>query len=266
MIPQAEIEFKRINGKRIECRRIGTAGPDQPVLAFLHEGLGSHDMWKDFPDRVAAATGLPALVYSRPGYGRSDPVSLPRTVDFMHDEALVTLPALLDSFAISKTILVGHSDGGSIALIHAAANPAVSGLLLLAPHVFMEEGSIAGAAGLETKFHTDGIPQRLDRYHNDAAHTFKGWINVILHPDFVSWSIVDMLPDIHAPILHIQGKNDEFWSEAQPQTIKAQAGGVVEIVMLENCGHSPHRDQPAQTLAAITGFTDRYLNTTGPGA
>jgi len=259
MAAQQETDFQLIQGKRIEYRRIGIAAEGQPTLVFLHEGLGSHDMWKDFPDRVAAATGLPALIYSRPGYGRSDPAPLPRAVDFMHEEALDVLPRLIDSLDITATVPVGHSDGGSIALIFAAGNPAVSALVLLAPHVFIEQGCIARTAELAAQFRRHGIPDRLRRYHNDAEHTFSGWVEIILSPEFREWNIEGLLPDIRAPVLLIQGKNDEFWTEAQPRAIEAQAGGIVEVHMLDDCGHSPHRDRPERTISIITGFTAAYL-------
>lgn len=252
-------EFRQVNGTRIECRWIAGTTDSKPTLIFLHEGLGSVAMWKDFPDRVCKATGLPGLVYSRPGYGWSDPAPLPRTVNFMHDEALEILPALIDSCEIDQTILIGHSDGGSIALIHAAANKAVSALILLAPHVFIEEKSLLKTIELKSAYKNAGISERLRRFHKDVDHTFNGWVDIILNPGFRDWNIEKLLADIKVPVLHIQGKNDEFWTEAQPAAIKSQLSGPVEIVMLDNCGHSPHRDQPERVIEAIRDFRNRYL-------
>jgi len=254
-----------VQGRQVEVQRIAGLDPHAPELVFLHEGLGSISLWKDFPARVAAATGCPATVYSRYGHGASDPLTEPRPVHFMHDEALKSLPDLLAQLHIDKPILIGHSDGGSIALIFAGSNQAgthgrVRGLILLAPHVFVEDLSIASIAQAKVNFETTNLPEKLARHHRDAARTFWGWNDIWLHPDFRAWNIEEYLPRIRCPILAIQGLDDEYGTMAQVQAIKAQSGGPVEILALEKCGHSAHRDQPDTVLRAIAKFVTTIRN------
>jgi pimeloyl-ACP methyl ester carboxylesterase len=259
-----------IQGRRLEVQRIAGFNRHGAELVFLHEGLGSISLWKDFPARVAAATGCPATVYSRYGHGSSDPLTESRPVRFMHDEALHTLPDLLAQLHINNPILIGHSDGGSIALIYAGANPTgapnqVRGLVLLAPHVFVEDLSIASIAQAKVNFETTNLPEKLARHHRDADRTFRGWNDIWLHPDFRAWNIEEYLPRIRCPILAIQGLDDEYGTMAQVQAIAAQAGGPVEILALENCAHSPHRDQSDAVLLAITKFVESLRETEPSG-
>jgi pimeloyl-ACP methyl ester carboxylesterase len=276
------VQGRRLEIQRIEIQRSEAGAPTgspAPELVFLHEGLGSSSLWKDFPARVAAATGCPVTVYSRYGHGNSDPLTEPRPVRFMHDEALETLPDLLAQLHIENPILIGHSDGGSIALIFACSNQAgsnqagsnqagpshagsaiagancrVRGLVLLAPHVFVEDLSIASISQAKLNFQATNLPEKLARHHRDAARTFRGWNDIWLHPDFRAWNIEEYLPSIRCPILAIQGFDDEYGTMAQVQAIAAKSGGPVEILALENCRHSPHRDQPDAVLQAITKF------------
>lgn len=243
-----------VHGRSLDVHRIPGANPQAPELVFLHEGLGSVSHWKDFPARVAATTGCPVTVYSRYGSGNSDQLTEARAVTYMHDEALRTLPALLAQLQIAQPILVGHSDGASIALIHTGAYDEVRGLVLLAPHVFVEELSIASIAEAKTSFETTNLPEKLARHHRDAARTFWGWNNIWLHPDFRSWNIEEYLPGIACPILAIQGLDDQYGTMAQVRAIARQSGGPVEILPLADCRHSPQRDQPEATLAAIAKF------------
>jgi pimeloyl-ACP methyl ester carboxylesterase len=233
-------------------------GPDQaPALVFLHEGLGCVATWRDFPERVAAATGCGALVYSRAGYGDSDPYELPRTVRFMHDEALITLPQVLDAFEIREAILVGHSDGGSIALIHAGGirDVRVRGLILIAPHVFVEELGIDSIRRIAENYRSGDLQQRLERYHGKNVDcAFWGWNDVWLNSDFRSWNIEEYLPQIRVPVLLIQGEDDQYGTMNQIKAIESGCVGAVHTVMLAECGHSPHLDQPEQTLEAIASF------------
>jgi len=246
--------FIDVAGHRLECVRVrGTK--TAPTLVFLHEGLGSVALWKDFPARVAAATGCPALVYSRAGYGRSSPAALPRAPDYMHVEALTVLPALLDRLGIEEPILVGHSDGASIALLHAGSGKRpVRALVALAPHVFVEDMSIASIDEVRRQYETTDLREKLARRHADPDAAFRGWNDIWLAPAFRRWNIEGCLPGVRCPLLLIQGRDDEYGSAAQLDAIERQVGGTVARLELADCRHSPHRDQPEATLAAIVDF------------
>jgi len=246
--------FVSVQGRRLEYRRIAATRPNTPTLVFLHEGLGSVSLWRDFPSRVAQETGCGAVVYSRYGYGRSDVLEAPHKVDYMHREAREVLPELLDKLGILEPLLVGHSDGASIALIYASAHPGMKGLILEAPHVFVEDVSVESIAAAKQAFESSDLPKRLARHHTDAVKTFYGWNDIWLHPDFRAWNIEDVLPGIECPVLAIQGLDDEYGTLRQLEAIERLAAGKVTVVTLESCGHSPHRDQPDATLAAMVGF------------
>jgi pimeloyl-ACP methyl ester carboxylesterase len=249
--------FAQAGGHRIEYERIETAAAARPTLVLLHEGLGSVAMWRDFPGRLAHATGCNALVYSRHGYGRSDPLTAPRTVRYMHDEALGALPDLLDQLGIERPILVGHSDGGSIALIHAGARRrAVAAVVTLAAHVLVEDLSVSSIAAAKVAFETTDLRAKLARYHADVDSAFWGWNRIWLDPDFRAWNIEEYLPRIDCPVLAIQGEDDEYGTMEQMRRIGAQVKDV-ELLELEDCRHSPHRDQPQAVLDAVTRFVDR---------
>ncbi len=248
------VNFVNICGQELECVRVGSdrAGP---TLVFLHEGLGSVALWRDFPRSVADVTGRPALVYSRAGYGRSSGLAAQRTPRYMHDEAMITLPALLDALAISDPILIGHSDGASIALIHAGSGiRPVRAVVAMAPHVFVEALSISGIAQAKQAFERTDLRAKLDRYHADADAAFRGWNDIWLSPAFRNWNIESSLPAIDCPLLLIQGRDDEYGTMAQLDAIERGVRGRVERMELDACGHSPQRDQPNATLAAIAGF------------
>lgn len=249
--------FTEAAGHRIEFERIDVGQRARPVLVLLHEGLGSIAMWRDFPGRLAHATGCNALVYSRFGYGNSEALRADRPVRYMHDEALIALPELLDRLAIERPILVGHSDGGSIALIHAGGSGrAVAGVVTLAAHVLVEDLSVASIAAAKTAYETTDLRSRLARYHADVDSAFLGWNRIWLHPDFRAWNIEEYLPSITCPVLAIQGEDDEYGTMEQMRRIGAQVRDV-ELVALEDCRHSPHRDQPGAVVDAITRFIDR---------
>jgi pimeloyl-ACP methyl ester carboxylesterase len=224
----------------------------EPALVFLHEGLGSVALWRDFPARLAAATGRRALIYSRAGHGGSEVPDAPRTPRFMHDEALDVLPELLDAVAIRAPILVGHSDGGSIALIHASAHPA-TGLVLLAPHVFVEDLSVASIEEARETFATTDLGERMGRYHRDAEATFRLWNDIWLAPEFRDWNIEDVLPGVTVPTLAIQGEHDQYGTLAQIEAIERGVRGRVERAVLD-CRHAPHLEAPEETLAAASAF------------
>jgi len=241
-------------GHGLEVVRIPGSRTEAPELVFLHEGLGSVSHWKDFPARVAEATGCPVTVYSRYGSGNSDLLKEPRGVRNMHEEALQSLPDLLSQLKIENPILVGHSDGGSIAIINAGVHDRVRGLVLLAPHVFVEDLSVASIAEAKAKFETTNLPEKLARHHRDAARTFWGWNDIWLHPDFRSWNIEEYLPRITCPALVIQGLEDQYGTMAQVEAIRRQSAGPVELLALDDCRHSPQRDQPEKVIEAISRF------------
>jgi pimeloyl-ACP methyl ester carboxylesterase len=247
--------FVTVKGRRLDYELIAARDEGAPTLILLHEGLGSIAQWRDFPTRLAAATGCAALVYSRLGYGRADRLTQKRRVDYMHGEALEILPALRDALAIADPILVGHSDGASIALIHAGARRwQVRGLVLEAPHVFVEDVSVASIEAAREAYETTDLRARLARYHDDVDGAFRGWNDIWLDPAFRAWNIEDCLPRIACPTLVIQGADDEYGTIAQLDAIATQIGGPVETLLLPDCRHSPHRDQADATLAAMTRF------------
>src|SRR5262245_17737916 len=226
---------------------------DKPPLVFLHEGLGSIRQWRDFPAKVAAATGRRALVYDRYGYGQSDVLREPRrSVRFMHDEGLIALPRLLGDLGIENPVLVGHSDGASIALIYAGSGKPVRGVVAMAPHVFIESVCISSIR----KATQSDLPERLSKYHRDARKTFYGWADVWLDPEFEGWDIRDdYLPKIRCPVLGIQGFDDEYGTMAQLDELArlAKAG----LLKLADCGHAPFRDQPEKVLSAVVSFVEK---------
>jgi len=252
-----------VAGGRIEYERIAGARGG-PTIVLLHEGLGSVSMWRDFPRRVAEVTGHDVLVYSRHGYGRSAPLTAPRPVRFMHDEALVVLPALLDTLEIRRPILLGHSDGGSIAIIHAGGSGReVAGLVLLAPHVMVEEISVASIAAARVAYAQGDLRARLARHHDDVDGAFRGWNEVWLRPDFRAWTIEEYLPRVTCPVLAIQGEDDEYGTMEQVERIAHAVPGA-KVLKLARCGHSPHRDRAEKVLEAIRGFVGRVLMTDRP--
>jgi pimeloyl-ACP methyl ester carboxylesterase len=244
----------RAAGRSLAYEWIGS--PSRSPLIFLHEGLGSIRQWRDFPQRVAATTGLPALVYDRYGYGQSDILAEPRrTVKFMHDEALIALPELLSSLKLEKPILIGHSDGASIALIHAGAGHAVRGVVAMAPHVFIEPVCLSSIRKATQAFETTDLPQRLGRYHRDVRKTFYGWADVWLDPEFEGWDIRDdYLPGLRCPVLAIQGHDDEYGTMAQLDEIERRVKGPCELLKLDNCGHAPFRDRPDAVVSKVSAF------------
>jgi pimeloyl-ACP methyl ester carboxylesterase len=251
-------EFIEIDGAKLEYARIPGSTP--PPLVFLHEGLGSVAMWRDFPAQVAAATGAEAVVYSRRGYGRSAKTAGPRAVDYMNHEAQVVLPQLSDHFGLSRPVLIGHSDGASIALIAAGSGFRASGIVVMAPHVFVEDVTVASIAAARDAYRATDLPQRLGRYHDDPDHAFWRWNDIWLDPAFRSWNIENAVRKIDAPLLIIQGADDEYGTPAQVDAIRRQTHTDCEAVLLESCGHSPQRDQPDRTLRLIRDFVERVRN------
>jgi pimeloyl-ACP methyl ester carboxylesterase len=248
-------EHVDVAGHRLEYYWTRPPAAGETALIFLHEGLGSAGLWRDFPARVAAATGHPALVYSRYGYGGSDVLAEPRRVDYMHHEALEVLPALRDKLGLDDPILIGHSDGASISLIHAGAGRwPVKALVAAAAHVFVEEESITGIEAAKAAYQTTDLPQKMARHHTNPDKTFYGWNNIWLDAAFRAWNIESALPGIDCPTLVIQGADDEYGTLAQVTAIRDQVSGRIETRGLDACGHSPHRDRPDETLDALVGF------------
>lgn len=255
---------------RLEYRAIPPAAAGRLTLVFLHEGLGSASLWRDFPDALAAATGCGAFVYSRAGYGQSSPVALPRPLTYMHEEALETLPRLLEAAGLDDVVLVGHSDGASIALVHAGgADPGgrVRGVVAEAPHVFCEELSVASIRKAREAFERGDLRTRLARHHGDNVDVaFWGWNRAWLDPAFARWDLQRFLPTIRAPVLVIQGREDEYGTAAQYRAIEAACGGLARVLVLEACGHAPHRDQRDRALAAMAEFVASLDAPAAPGS
>lgn len=248
--------FLQAAGQRLEARWIDGAA-DKPVILMLHEGLGSVSLWRDFPDQVAARTGSPVLVWSRAGYGKSDPVSLPRPLTYMHDEAIEVLPHIVAQLEGRPHVLLGHSDGASIALIHAGhcPHPGLKGLVLMAPHVFVEDISIAGIEAAREAWQKTDLRDRLERHHGGNTDcAFLGWNHAWLDPGFRSWNIEQYLPSITSPCLLIQGRNDEYGTLAQIDAIARQVNAPVATLVLDACGHAPQKDQTAAVMDAIATF------------
>lgn len=241
---------------RIEYEWVGTAGAEAPVLVFLHEGLGSVAMWRDFPARLCDATGLRGLVYSRPGYGRSTP-RRPQEEwqpDFMHLQAREVLPALLRELGVQRPWLFGHSDGGSIALLYAAAFPdALSGAVVLAPHILVEDVSVRSIEKAKQAYEQTDLRQKLARYHDDVDSAFRGWNDVWLSPAFRDWSIEEEIRAIRCPLLAMQGVDDEYGTLEQVRGI-ARRVPQARLLEIPDCGHSPHKDQPQVVIAAVRQF------------
>jgi len=242
---------------QIECERIDADRASAPLVVFLHEGLGSLAMWRDYPRRLCAAAGARGLVYSRAGYGQSTPRPADEKwpVDFMHRQAHDVLPALLAQVGIAERVwLFGHSDGASIALLFAAAFPErVAGVIAVAPHIFVEDVSIRSIENARTLYRTTDLRERLARYHADPDSAFWGWNDIWLDPAFRTWKIEDRLADIQCPVLAVQGEDDEYGTMVQIEGI-AQRVPHAQLLKLPACGHSPHRDQPQALTAAVVSF------------
>jgi pimeloyl-ACP methyl ester carboxylesterase len=253
-------------GRRVSVEHlwIASRAPRAPLVVFLHEGLGSLAMWKDFPRRLCAAVGCRGLVYSRPGYGRSTPRAAEEAwgLDFMHRQAHEVLPALLAALAVDTEAdppwLFGHSDGASIALLHAACFPhRVAGAVVLAPHIMVEDLSVASIEKARQAYLEADLRERLTKYHDDPDSAFWGWNGIWLHPPFREWSIEAEIGSIRCPLLAVQGVDDEYGTLEQIRGI-ARRLPQTELLALPDCGHSPQRDQPAAVIAAVAEFVRRH--------
>ena len=252
----AQEGFLSVIGQQLEYRWIAPQQPNWPILVLLHEGLGCVAMWKEFPKQLAAATDCGVFSYSRAGYGRSDSAVLPRPTRYMHTEGEQVLPAVLSAADIKNPVLIGHSDGGSIALLYAGFYPgSVRALILLAPHVFNEPICLQAIAAAGKSYCTSDMPQRLAKYHGSQTDdAFWGWHDVWLSPPFQQWNIEASLAAIKVPVLLIQSLQDPYGTVAQIEAIAGQVQGPVQQLLLRDCGHAPHLDKPEQTRTAIQEF------------
>jgi pimeloyl-ACP methyl ester carboxylesterase len=246
---------------RLEYRMIGPRPDAAPTIVMLHEGLGCVGLWNDFPDKLQAATGAGVFVYSRAGYGRSSPVTLPRPLTFMHEEARNVLPKLLDAIGFRRGLLLGHSDGASIAAIYAGsvADHRVRGLVLIAPHFFTEDMGIAEIARARKAYASTDLRERLERWHADVDNAFGGWNDAWLDPAFRAWDITETLAYIRVPILIVQGEDDQYGTQRQIEVAREECYCPVEVALLPGVRHAPHREAPARLLAAVSEFTNRLL-------
>lgn len=259
---------------KVECRRLDihdgryrlpveiieppvrSTGETGPMLVFLHEGLGSIAQWRDFPFAVSLAAHQPAVVYERGGYGNADPLDAPRSVRYIHEEAMQSLPEVLRQLQIDDAILIGHSDGGSIALIFAALWPQkVRGIITEAAHVFVEDSTLAGIREAVNQYDSTDLPERLARYHgSNTEAAFRGWSETWLSPAFRDWNIEEYLPGVRCPVLAIQGRDDEYGTPAQVEAIVNGVSGPAEPLIIADCGHVPHHQARERVLAEMTRF------------
>ncbi|MHB8264158.1 MAG: alpha/beta fold hydrolase [Acidimicrobiales bacterium] len=257
-----EVQFLSIDELELEYY-LYPASPERknfPTLVFLHEGLGSSALWRSVPELIRTQLGNPSmLVYSRAGYGKSTPVDGERPVTYMHHEALEMLPRVLKALDIEKPILVGHSDGGSIALIHAGAGFSVSALVLIAPHVIVEDQSIEGIAAARETFLSTNLAEKMSRYHIDPESTFWGWNRVWLSAEFREWNIEEYLPSIDVPILVIQGDTDEYGTLAHLDLIAHNVIGEVEKKIVSGARHSPHLQSTDEVVEAVVNFLNQFI-------
>jgi pimeloyl-ACP methyl ester carboxylesterase len=256
----ADQGFLDIGAARLEYRMIGPLPDQAPTIVMLHEGLGCVGLWGDFPKRLADATGAGVFVYSRAGYGRSSPGPMPRSVSFMHDEAQM-LPRVLDAIGFQRGLLLGHSDGASIAAIYAGSvqDHRVRGLVLIAPHFFTEDMGIAEIERARVAFTSSDWRGKLARWHADVDCAFRSWSEPWLHPDFRKWDITEELSYIRVPILIVQGEDDQYGTLRQIDVARDECYCPVEAVVLSGIRHAPHREAPEQTLEVIAGFAHRLL-------
>lgn len=250
-------DYLELEEGKIEYRLHGPAPGQSLTLVFLHEGLGCVSMWKDFPEQLSQKTGCSALVYSRFGYGKSDPCELPRKTDFMHQEGLDVLPRIIEQAGIREHILIGHSDGGSIALIYAGGvRPAsLKGVVSIAAHVFCEQVTVNSIRSTKAEWENGTLKEKLYRYHRENTKiAFKGWNDVWLEPSFMEWNIEEFLSKIEVPVLAVQGADDPYGSRTQVDSIVTNCSGPARSLLMPGCGHAPHIEKKSAILGAISDF------------
>jgi pimeloyl-ACP methyl ester carboxylesterase len=253
--------FLRIGASDLEYRFIGPTPDAAPTIVMLHEGLGSVGLWNDFPEKLQAATGCGVFVYSRAGYGASSPVTLPRSLDYMHIEATDVLPNVLDAIGFRRGLLLGHSDGASIAAIYAGSRQdhRVQGVVMIAPHFIVEDISVKSIAEIKVAYETTELKAKLARWHKDVDNAFYGWNGAWLDPKFRAWDISEFLAYIRVPVAVIQGERDQYGTMRQVEIAREECYCPVEVTEVPGAGHSPHREAPGATLDAITEFVSAVL-------
>ncbi len=257
--------FLAIGASDLEYRMIGPAPDAAPTIVMLHEGLGSVALWGDFPEKLQAATGAGVLVYSRAGYGASSPVTLPRPLDYMHLEALDVLPKLLAAIGFCRGLLLGHSDGASIAAIYAGgvADHRVRGVAMIAPHFVVEDISVSSIAEIRRAYETTGLKAKLARWHRDVDNAFYGWNGAWLDPKFRDWDISEYLAYIRVPVAIVQGAADRYGTIRQIEIAREECYCPVDVTEIPNAGHSPHREEPQATLEVLAEFARAVLQSHG---
>lgn len=248
-------------GKSLEWACWGPPPGDGPVIVMLHEGLGCVALWRDFPARVAEATGLPVFAYSRAGYGQSERAKLPRPLDYMTREAVDVLPELLDDLGAARVILLGHSDGATIAAEYAGrvADHRVRGLILMAPHVFAEPEGLAAIVEAKRLYLTSDLPGKMAQFHAHPDNAFWGWNGAWLHPHFRKWNVAEVIDYLRVPSLVIQGRQDQYGTLAQVAEFEERSYAPVDTLILEDCQHAPHLEHPEAVLEAVTDFAARLV-------
>ena len=255
----SENGFIEINGAHLEFATFGAPPSEASTIVMLHEGLGSVSHWKNIPEQLASETGFGVFVYSRAGYGQSSPIELPRPMDYMMREAIDVLPRVLDASGFQRGILLGHSDGATIAAIYAGTvkDLRVSGLVLIAPHFFAEDMGLVSIAEAKSAFQTGDLKERLQRHHKNVDNAFYGWNNAWLDLGFREWNVSEVIDRFRIPVLAIQGKDDRYGTLAQIEEIKNRACTQIDVEILDNCGHAPYREQPEKFLKVVTEFACR---------
>ena len=254
--------FLKSGTSDLEYRMIGPQPHDAPTIVMLHEGLGSAGLWGDFPEKLQAATRAGVFAYSRAGYGASTPAKLPRAIDYMHTEALDVLPKLLDQIGFRRGLLVGHSDGASIAAIYAGSHQdhRVQGIALIAPHFIVEDVSVKSIAEIRTAYETTNLKEKLARWHSDVDNAFHGWNGAWLDPKFRSWDISEYLAYIRVPVAILQGVDDQYGTMRQVEIAQEECYCPVDVTVIPGAGHQPHREAPGPTLDAISEFANAVLH------
>ncbi len=251
-----------VEGRRFEARRWGPGPDEAPTLVLLHEGLGCVALWRDFPEALASATGCGVFAYSRFGYGASDPVTLPRPMSYMRDEALQVLPRVLDTACVRRAVLVGHSDGGSIAAIYAGGvhDERVAAVVMMAAHFFVEDLNIASIAAIKQAFEQGDLRSRLARYHSDVDGAFRGWNDAWLDPRFRDFDITDYVARIRVPVLALQGEADPYGTPEQLRVLERTARCPLQTHLIPGARHAPHLEAKQSTLNLIVPFVQQVLS------
>ena len=251
-----------IGTQALEFREFRPEEPDVPTIVLLHEGLGSLGLWRDFPEKLAEETGFRGFAYSRAGYGASSPVTLPRPLDYMHEEAREVLPQILDAIEAEDVVLVGHSDGASIAAIYAGtyADPRLRGISLMAPHFIVEDVSISSIAEAKIAYDKADLREKLGRWHENVDVAFRGWNDAWLDPAFRQWDIRDFLAEIEVPVQIVQGEDDQYGTIRQIEVAREHLPTAPDVLMMKDVKHAPWKEAADATLEAIADFCERVTS------